>query len=189
MFCRELNFDLLTSPTRTKPSFYDGVWRYARSKAGNILFTRELSRRLMVEGEQGVSSSSSALPSVSASSRSGGDDAAGRQAGEKIYVNCFFPGNIATEQMEVWKSYFGVVLGWLVKMFFALFGQSTQDGAATAMFLATSPKVTEREGIRGQYFIPVAKRDNVSKLAGDMKLARELWVRWLLVWVIKKGLC
>lgn len=138
----------------------------------------------MGQGEESESSSSSsALPSTS----SEGSEADVRKACEKIYVNCFFPGNIATEQMDVWKSYFGIVLGWLFKMFFVLFGQSTRDGAATAMFLATSPKVVQREGIRGQYFIPVAKRDDVSKLAGDMRLARELWVSLCFDWVVSKG--
>lgn len=181
-FCKKLDFDLLTSPTRTKRAFYDGIWRYGRSKTGDILFTRELSKRLMLDGAEATAEQTASASASGSSSGSGsvakGPSTGERKASERIYVNCFFPGNIATEQMEVWKKYFGTVLGWLFKRFFRLFGQSTQDGATTAMFLATSPKVTEGEGMRGGYFIPIAKRDAVSKLAQDEMLASELWVSW-----------
>ncbi|PIG86353.1 short chain dehydrogenase/reductase [Aspergillus arachidicola] len=79
-FCCELNLDLLTSPTRLKPAYIDGVWRYARAKVGNILFARELSLRLMQEEDP---------------------------ASSKIYVNAFFPGNIVTDQWSVWDEYIG----------------------------------------------------------------------------------
>jgi hypothetical protein len=36
------------------------------------------------------------------------------------------------------------------------FGISPTEGALTQLFLVTSPKV-EREGIRGWYFVPIAK--------------------------------
>jgi len=152
-FCRELNLDLLTSSAPTKPAYCDGIWRYARSKLGNILFTQELSRRLLltVTGD--------------------GEDAASRH----ILVNCFFPGNIATEQMDIWKTYLGTYLGWSFKKFFSVAGQTTKDGAATALFLAASDKVREDGGIRGKYFIPIAEQSSPSLLAQDKDVARELW--------------
>ncbi|KAK2762753.1 hypothetical protein FQN54_000927 [Arachnomyces sp. PD_36] len=150
--CRELDLSLLTSPTRTKNSLYDGIWRYARSKVGNILFTRELSRRLLLDRSDPRS--------------------------RDVFVNCFFPGNIATEQMDVWKEYFGPVLGWLFKMVFAVVGQSTRDAAAGGLYLAASEEIVEDgDGVRGEYFIPIAERCETSELAGDMELAGELW-RW-----------
>ncbi|GKZ97522.1 hypothetical protein AnigIFM59636_000908 [Aspergillus niger] len=55
--------------------------------------------------------------------------AKGSEAGN-IYVNAFFPGNIVTEQWKAWDD--------------------TQDGAATAIYLATSDRI-RLDGISGQY--------------------------------------
>ncbi|KAH3493916.1 hypothetical protein KXW98_007280 [Aspergillus fumigatus] len=125
----------------------DGLWRYGRSKLGNILFTRELARRL----EQGT-------------------DPADRH----IYANVFFPGNIVTEQWNSWDDYFGRVGGSIMRRLFSLIGQSTQDGAATAIYLAASQAIREN-GTRGQYFIPIATPCKTTPVAADMRLARELW--------------
>ncbi|RHZ53178.1 hypothetical protein CDV55_104540 [Aspergillus turcosus] len=146
-FCRRLDLDLLTSPTRPKLAMVDGLWRYARSKLGNILFTRELARRL----EKGTD-----------------------PADRNIYANVFFPGNIVTEQWNTWDYFFGRIGGSIMRRLFSLLGQSTQDGAATAIYLATSPAIRENK-TRGEYFIPIAKADKTSSIAADMKLARELW--------------
>ncbi|EAW06277.1 putative short chain dehydrogenase/reductase [Aspergillus clavatus NRRL 1] len=145
--CRQLDLDLLTSPDRPKSAMIDGLWRYGRSKLGNILFTRELNRRL---------------------------EKLSNDADQYIYVNTFFPGNIVTEQWNVWNQYFGKFGGKIMRGLFSLIGQSTQDGAATAMYLAASPAIRENR-IRGQYFIPIAKPYDTSKIANNMKLANELW--------------
>lgn len=80
--------------------------------------------------------------------------------------------------MDVWKEYLGVPLGWLVKKFFAAVGQSMQDGAAGALYLGASEDIIEDgDGIRGEYFIPIAEKCETSEIAGDMELAGELWVR------------
>lgn len=147
-FCRKIDLNLLTSPSRPKPAIVDGLWRYGRSKLGNILFTRELARRL----EQGT-------------------DPADRH----IYANVFFPGNIVTEQWNSWNDYFGRVGGSIMRRLFSLIGQSTQDGAATAIYLAASQAIREN-GTRGQYFIPIATPCKTTPVAADMRLARELWV-------------
>ncbi|KAE8308183.1 hypothetical protein BDV41DRAFT_513576 [Aspergillus transmontanensis] len=146
-FCCELNLDLLTSPTRLKPAYIDGVWRYARAKVGNILFARELSLRLMQEEDP---------------------------ASSKIYVNAFFPGNIVTDQWSVWDEYIGEGLGSLLRRLFSIIGQSLEDGAANAIYLAASPKVISNSS-HGQYFIPIAKPYKTTAIASDMKLARDLW--------------
>lgn len=145
--CRKLDLDLLTLPTRPKPALYDGIWRYGRSKLADILFTKELSRRLLQMGDA---------------------------ASKRIYVNVFFPGNIVTEQWNTWDASFGKLIGSMLKAIFSVVGQSVQDGAATAVYLAASEEVIERD-IRGQYFIPVAKANAASTLANDMKLAGDLW--------------
>lgn len=143
--CQDIDFASLTSPTRTKaPAALDSCYRYARSKLANVLFTRELEARLRKKGVKAV------------------------------YANCFFPGNIPTEGMDAWKQLFGGLAGGLVKGLFRVVGQSEQDGAATAMFLAASDIVVKDE-LKGRYFIPIATEDKTSSVAEDMDLARNLW--------------
>ena len=129
--------------------FRSGIWRYARSKLGNILFTRELSRRLLSDPDPGS---------------------------KNIYVNSFFPGNIATDQMDAWQQYFGSLIGRMIKWGFSVFGQTLEDAAATALYLAASTEITDGEGVRGQYFIPIAKRCGTSSISQDVQLAKDLWV-------------
>lgn len=150
-FCREVDFDLLTSPKATKSVYYDSIWRYCRSKLGNILFTRELSRRLVVESLSGDKASS------------------------QIYVNCYVPGNIPTEKMDIFREYVGAPLGWAMKKYFYFFGHTEEDGAATGMFLAASPHVRDKD-IRGEYFAPIARKDTTSALGNDKELGIKLWV-------------
>ncbi|CRL25131.1 Short-chain dehydrogenase/reductase SDR [Penicillium camemberti] len=147
-WCQQLDLDLLFSLSRVKwPALYDGIWRYGRSKLGNILFAKELSRRLLDD-----------------------EDPASKQ----IYVNSFFPGNIVTDQWLGWDSYFGKFVGWLIRAAGSWLGQSLEDGAATALYLATSQEVREQNH-RAQYFIPIATLCAPSAISRDMKLARELW--------------
>ena len=126
------------------PDSIDSCWRYARSKLGVILFTRELAKRLSKRGSSGV------------------------------YANTFFPGNIPTEAMDSWKELFGTVGGGAMKGFFQVMGQSEEDAAATAIYLATSPKVVEKEQ-KGLYFIPIAKEDKTTQLAEDKDLMKNQW--------------
>lgn len=148
LVCRKLDFDLLTAPDRPKPALYDGIWRYGRSKLADILFTKALSRRLLQD-----------------------EDTASR----RIYANSFFPGNIVTEQWKAWEESFGWLVGRILKKVFSVIGQSLQDGAATAVYLAASKDIPQKD-IRGEYFIPVAKQYAASRIANDMKLADGLWV-------------
>lgn len=143
--CQELNLDSLSSPTPPKsPAAWDGWWRYGRSKLAVILFTRYLSK---LEQDKGMQS---------------------------VYVNCYFPGNIATDAMDTWKDMIGNFAGSLPRSFFSLVGQSLQDGATTAMYLAGSEEIQERD-IKGQYFIPIAAEGQPSKLAQDKDLSNNLW--------------
>lgn len=148
MICRQLDLDLLTSPTRPKVRVVDGVWRYGRSKLGNILFAKELTRRLDEDGDP---------------------------VNRRIYVNCFFPGNIVTDQWDTWNEYVGRWIGALLRAFFSLFGQSRLEGAATALYLAASREVRKKDQ-RGLYFIPIARPDSTTRIACDPGLARNVWV-------------
>jgi hypothetical protein len=125
------------------------MWRYARSKVCNILFAKELNRRLSCKNSC-------------------------RPGEHQIYLNCYFPGNIATDAMDTWKMLLGSAAGWAFKTFFKFVGQGVEDAAATVMFLAASEAVVEK-GIKGKYFVPVASEASVSKLCEDEKLAKEVW--------------
>ncbi|KAF2092246.1 short chain dehydrogenase/reductase [Saccharata proteae CBS 121410] len=147
MLCQDLDFSILTSsaPPKLSPAILDAVVRYARSKLANILFTRELAARLRKMGARNV------------------------------YANSFFPGNVATEAMDGWRTFLGNYGGAAIKgMFQMLIGQSPADASATAMFLAASPKVVEQE-IKGRYFVPIAVEEKTSPLAEDKDLAKNLW--------------
>ncbi|CAL5874878.1 uncharacterized protein PFLUO_LOCUS9180 [Penicillium psychrofluorescens] len=149
ILCRHLDLDLLTSPSRIVKwsDMWDGVWRYSRSKLGNILFANELSRRLLLDRDP---------------------------AAQHIYVNSYFPGNIVTDQWTAWSAYVGRFLGGVLRKLAGFFGQSLQDGAATAVYLAASPEV-RRKNYRGKYFVPIATLCAPSTTAQDPKLARHLW--------------
>ncbi|PYI09090.1 hypothetical protein BO78DRAFT_405281 [Aspergillus sclerotiicarbonarius CBS 121057] len=131
-FCHEPDLDQLTTPIRPKSQspYIDGLWRYSRSKLGNILLTKEISRRLQQ------------------------DDSAGD---------------------NVYDEHYGKVLRAAFRYIFSIIGQSTQDGAATAMYLAASDKIRV-DGIRGQYYIPIAKPCATTGIADELVLARKLWV-------------
>ncbi|OGM41866.1 short chain dehydrogenase/reductase [Aspergillus bombycis] len=95
-------------------------------------------------------------------------------ASSKIYVNALFPGNIVTNQWSVWDEYVGEALGSLLRHLFSIIGQSLEDGAANAIYLAASPKVISN-GTHGQYFVPIAKPYETTAIASDMKLTRGIW--------------
>ena len=123
-----LDFGDLQSERRYRPMSV-----YGRSKLCNILWTRELARRL---------------------------------AGSGVTVNCCHPGAVATRLGQgdaLWTR----VLGRLVGLFFL----SPEQGARTAVFLASSPEVSGRSG---GYFIRERERSPAA-FAEDDAAARRLW--------------
>jgi hypothetical protein len=56
-----------------------------------------------------------------------------------------------------------------------MIGQSVEEAAATAVYLAASPEVSEKEA-RGEYFVPIATVDEPTKLGKNEELGRKLWV-------------
>ncbi len=123
-----LDFSDLQSARR-----YNGWQAYGRSKLANILFTRELARRLAAAG---------------------------------VTANSFHPGVVATR--------FGSAAGGLTGLLLPLarpFFSSPGEGAATLVYLASSPDVAK---VTGEYF---AKRkvDKPSAAARDDAAAKKLW--------------
>jgi NAD(P)-dependent dehydrogenase (short-subunit alcohol dehydrogenase family) len=113
---------------------YSGFGVYGESKLMNILFTRELSRRL---------------------------------AGTRVTANCLHPGVIASG----FGTNNGGLLGFATRHLSPLFLTTPQKGAATTIYLASSPEIA---GTSGQYFAKcrVAK---TTKHAVDDAAAKRLW--------------
>jgi NAD(P)-dependent dehydrogenase (short-subunit alcohol dehydrogenase family) len=113
---------------------YSAFGAYAQSKLANILFARELARRL---------------------------------EGTGVAVNSLHPGAVATSLGVDRETGFGGFAARLLKPFFL----SPEEGADTAIYLASSPEV---EGMTGLYFYrrkPIAP----SRRAQDDEAARRLW--------------
>jgi NAD(P)-dependent dehydrogenase (short-subunit alcohol dehydrogenase family) len=112
---------------------YRGFKVYGVSKLCNILFTRELARRL---------------------------------AGTGVTANCLHPGFVATRFGDQSGGMFGTVIR-LAKNF----ALSPQKGAATMIYLASSPDVAN---ITGQYFYK-CRTATPTKEAQDDSAAQRLW--------------
>jgi NAD(P)-dependent dehydrogenase (short-subunit alcohol dehydrogenase family) len=109
-------------------------WRaYSNSKLANILFTRELARRL---------------------------------EGTGVTANCAHPGVVRTRFGR--EARFPVQIGLMIARPFLL---SPQRGAATIVYLATSPDVA---GKTGGYYVKSQLREP-SAAARDDETARRLW--------------
>ncbi|HLN08328.1 MAG TPA: SDR family oxidoreductase [Xanthobacteraceae bacterium] len=124
-----LDFDDLQSERR-----YSGFRAYQRSKLCNILFTRELARRL---------------------------------DGTGVTVNCLHPGFVASRFGDDNGGLFGVA----VKLAKRIAAITPERGAATSVYLATSPDVAARTG--GYY--DKCRLATPSAAAQDDAVARRLW--------------
>ena len=107
---------------------------YGQSKLANVLFAKELSKKLAPYG---------------------------------ITVNSCHPGAVATNMGVNRETGFGRGITKLLKPFF----RSPEEGAATAVYLATAPSV---EGITGEYFYD-GKPGKVSRKARDEELSKKLF--------------
>jgi NAD(P)-dependent dehydrogenase (short-subunit alcohol dehydrogenase family) len=137
-----------TTTTPTSDKFMDFNIRYARSKVANNLFVKHLSSLLQT-------------PEYAA------------RGGNLVFVNTAHPGFIKTDIADsigsVSAPWFGRVVGFVG----STLGISPAEGALTQLFLVTSPKV-QGEGIRGRYFVPIAKEVKQSALVEEER-ARRLW--------------
>lgn len=90
-------------------------------------------------------------------------------------MNAYFPGNVVTQQWQGWSEHLGAVLGAVIRWVGRMIGQSVEEGAATAVYLASSPEVMKKE-VRGEYYVPIATVDEPTKLGKNEELGRKLWV-------------
>ncbi len=87
-----------------------------------------------------------------------------RLEGTRVTVNCLHPGTVATNMLA---DYMPGGLRFMAKMI----GVSSEEGARTSLFLATSPEV---EGVSGKYFVNQGAVHS-SKASYDKTAARRLW--------------
>ncbi|MCR5836120.1 MAG: SDR family oxidoreductase [Lachnospiraceae bacterium] len=113
---------------------FNVIKAYSQSKLANVLFTRELARRLSDRG---------------------------------ITVNCCHPGAVATNIGIDRDTGFGKTITGMLKPFF----QTPEEGARTAIFLATDESVAN---ITGEYFYK-CKIAKSSKRSKNMELAKKLY--------------
>ena len=113
---------------------FNVITAYSQSKLANVLFTRELARRVKDKG---------------------------------ITVNCCHPGAVATNIGIDRDTGFGKTVTKLLKPFF----QTPEQGARTAIFLASDDSISD---ITGEYFYK-CKIAKSSKRSKDMELAKKLF--------------
>ncbi|MCR4940438.1 MAG: SDR family oxidoreductase [Treponemataceae bacterium] len=113
---------------------FNVIKAYSQSKLANVLFTRELARRLTDKG---------------------------------ITVNCCHPGAVATNMGVNRDTGFGKTVMRILKPFFL----TPEQGARTAIFLATDPSVKD---ISGEYFYK-CRIAGSSKRSKDLELAKRLY--------------
>ncbi|MFE0556281.1 SDR family oxidoreductase [Paenibacillus sp. NPDC058910] len=113
---------------------FNVVKGYAQSKLANILFTKELARRLQPT---------------------------------KVTVNALHPGAVSTSIGVNRDTGFGKAVHKLLGPFFL----TAQEGARTAIYLASSPEV---EHVTGEYYVK-CKPAKTTEKARDPQLAARLW--------------
>ncbi|MFD2180604.1 SDR family oxidoreductase [Rhodoplanes azumiensis] len=127
---------------------YSGWPAYRRSKLANILFTRELARRLAGTGATGAVAS-----------------------GATITANCLHPGFVATRIGDNNRGLWGIGIR-IAK----LFAMSLEKGAKNAIHVATAPEFSTTSGayvVRGRITDPsaVAQDDAAARRLWDASLA------------------
>ena len=91
-----------------------------------------------------------------------------RLQGTGVTVNCLHPGFVAT---NIAQDNIPALLRPLVKFIISLLGSRPEEGAKTAIYLASSPEV---EGITGKYFVKSAPKRS-APISYDEALQQQLW--------------
>ena len=127
-----IDFDAVRRPTAS----VTGLPEYEVSKLANVLFTRELAKRIGPTG---------------------------------VHSYALHPGVIAS---EIWRE-----VPWPIRPIMELFMISTEKGAQTTLYCATSPEVADHDG----RFYDDCRERKPNRIAFDDDLARKLWeksVEW-----------
>ena len=141
--------------------------RYGLSKLANILYTKELGKRLGAEAPTFVASSH--------------DEHEQSQMGGRILTMCVHPGPVATEGNFRSASSLPWPLTSLALLLMRMLFRTPTQGAQCVVDAATASLFRESFAeFQGQYLEPVkggvsVKLGDLTELAKDEELARELW--------------
>lgn len=127
------------------------MYLYNRTKLAQILFSRELLKRIKT-GQFGTVTETEGLP----------------------WINCTHPGGIKTDQQFQAEEAYGTIgkIGSrLVRPFLA---DPVDKGCCSALFATTSPDVVTEQS-QGAYIVPDRKPTDPSKQAKDEVLSANLW--------------
>ncbi|KAF9148838.1 hypothetical protein BG015_009415 [Linnemannia schmuckeri] len=97
-----------------------------------------------------------------------------QRAKERVYVNVAHPGLVTTEIGRSSKDMMGTVGDKTGQLLNAVMAYSTEEGALTQLYLATSLEIENRD-VRGRYFIPIANEIQTSAYARDEESQDKLW--------------
>ncbi|KAF9957739.1 hypothetical protein BGZ72_001452 [Mortierella alpina] len=97
-----------------------------------------------------------------------------RLTNEKVYVNMVNPGIVATDIARSAKDMYGTIGNAATRAIMFLTGMTPQVGSLTQLYVATSPEI-ELQNIRGEYFVPIARKQRSSKYTLDEDLQERLW--------------
>ncbi|KAF8938966.1 hypothetical protein EDD21DRAFT_374667 [Dissophora ornata] len=141
-----IKLDLINDESEGNPSS-----RYGRSKFASMLFMRSLARRL-----------STTAPNV--------------------YVNAAHPGIVDTEMCRHSADSWGRVPAFFMRTIAKTVAYTPEQGALTPLYCATSPEIEKSiskkddvKGIKGKFFIPIAKQLRPSKLTNSVELQEKVW--------------
>lgn len=124
---------------------------YNRSKLAEILFVRELVKRIEA-GQFGTVTQDKGEP----------------------WINATHPGGVATDQQKQAEDAYGLLGTIGVKAARPFMKDPVEPGCRPILFATTSPDVVKEE-IQGRYIVPDRKVTDPSKQAQDEQLAQNLW--------------
>ncbi|XP_075007977.1 retinol dehydrogenase 12 isoform X2 [Calonectris borealis] len=137
---------------------YNRGLAYCHSKLANVLFTRELARRLQGKSQRRTECFSAWLLSTM-------DEESGLKKGTKVTANALHPGSVRSELMR-----HSFVMMWLWKIF-SFFLKTPWEGAQTSVYCAVAE---ELDSVTGQYFSD-CQPASVSPRGRDDETAKKLW--------------
>ncbi|KAJ3098349.1 hypothetical protein HDU96_011130 [Phlyctochytrium bullatum] len=155
------NFEDINNPKR-----YFSYFAYSHSKRCNVLFTRELQKRLDTEAFSDIDS---------------------HGVLDNFFCNSVHPGAVATDLYN--SAHF---VSSIKSFLFAAGMMNERDGALTQIYCATHPNISQGDGKRvaaakGQYFVPIGQLTRPLPAMEDATLAADLWT-WSAAKVKEAGL-
>ena len=125
--------------------------RYNRTKLAQVLFVRQLVKRIQAD-QFGTVTADQGEP----------------------WINATHPGGVSTDQQKQAEDAYGMLGTIGVAAVRPFMKDPVKQGCRPALFAATSPEIV-KDKIQGQYIVPDRKPTEPSKQALDDKLALNLW--------------